>query len=239
MRSPSASDAAVRMGRSVRTYRRGARGADANGASSCRIALPGACGGGSLVGLRRAGAEERRVSASSAHCAVFRGRPAASRSTPSATTRRRAIRRERDQQPSPTTRRSGNRHIDLKMLLVQRREQNSRCHEQQHGAEYAARRNIRRSASGGPDRPLVVARIVHTFAQVLAGLEVRHVLSRERDRLARLGIATLRGDGMQTEAAEPADLDTLSCASASLMISRTCLTANSTSLAEGGSASRR
>ena len=33
--------------------------------------------------------------------------------------------------------------------------------------------------------------IVDALAQILAGLEVRHVLARERDRLTRLGIASL------------------------------------------------
>ena len=73
---------------------------------------------------------------------------------------------------------------------------------------------------------------VDALAQVLAGLEVRHVLAGQRDGLAGLGIAALaRRAEMQAEAAEAADLDALPWASASLMISRICLTASSTSFA--------
>src|ERR1700736_2226265 len=53
--------------------------------------------------------------------------------------------------------------------------------------------------------------LVHALAQVLAGLEVRDVLARERHRLAGLGVASLaRRAGMEGEAAEAADLDALS-----------------------------
>src|SRR2546430_16397846 len=59
------------------------------------------------------------------------------------------------------------------------------------------------------DRP--VGAVVHPLAQVLAGLEVRDVLARERDRLAGLGVAPLaRRGGGPRENAEAADFDALS-----------------------------
>src|SRR6266480_1141080 len=58
------------------------------------------------------------------------------------------------------------------------------------------------------DRP--VGAVVHPLAQVLAGLEVRDVLARERDRLAGLGVAPLaRRPEVQRETAEAADFDAL------------------------------
>ena len=75
-----------------------------------------------------------------------------------------------------------------------------------------ADRSSRAAASRVPARraPASVVRIVDAFAQVLAGLEVRHVLAGERDGLAGLGIAPLaRRAEMQAEAAEAADLDAL------------------------------
>src|SRR5204862_5076832 len=58
------------------------------------------------------------------------------------------------------------------------------------------------------DRP--VGAVVHPLAQILAGLEVRDVLARERHRLAGLGVASLAWrPEMQREAAEAADLDAL------------------------------
>src|SRR5579875_302764 len=58
------------------------------------------------------------------------------------------------------------------------------------------------------DRP--ARAVVHALAQVLAGLEVRHVLSGERHGLARLRVPPLAGrPEVQREAAESADLDAL------------------------------
>src|SRR5450759_258297 len=55
-----------------------------------------------------------------------------------------------------------------------------------------------------------IGSVVDTLAQILARLEVRYVLSRQRDRLASLGISALaRRAQMQREAAEAADLDAL------------------------------
>src|SRR6202521_1476709 len=63
-------------------------------------------------------------------------------------------------------------------------------------------------SSSVADRP--VGAVVHPLAQILAGLEVRDVLTRERDRLAGLGVAPLAGrTEVQRETAEAADLDAL------------------------------
>src|ERR1700741_3072699 len=59
-----------------------------------------------------------------------------------------------------------------------------------------------------PDR--AAAAVVHALTQVLAGLEVRDVLARERDRLPGLGVASLaRWPEVQREAAEATNLDAL------------------------------
>src|SRR5689334_18145557 len=58
------------------------------------------------------------------------------------------------------------------------------------------------------DRP--AGSVVHALAQILAGLEVRHVLAGERHGLPGLGVAPLaRWPEVQREAAEAADLDAL------------------------------
>src|SRR5437588_8242783 len=58
------------------------------------------------------------------------------------------------------------------------------------------------------DRP--AGPIVHALAQILPGLEVRHVLAGECHRLAGLGVAPLtRRPEVQREAAETANLDAL------------------------------
>jgi hypothetical protein len=64
---------------------------------------------------------------------------------------------------------------------------------------------LRRSVT---DRP--IGSIVDALAQILAWLEVRHVLARERDGLAGFGIPSLpRRAKMQGEAAESPDFDAL------------------------------
>ena len=69
------------------------------------------------------------------------------------------------------------------------------------------------------------------LAQCLAGLEMRHVLARQRDGLAGLGVAShARRAIVQRETAESANLDTLAVAKDWLICSSTPLTANSTSL---------
>src|SRR5688500_12208484 len=60
--------------------------------------------------------------------------------------------------------------------------------------------------SSVPDR--APGAVVDALAQILAGLEVRHVLARQRDGLAGLRVAALaRRAEVQREAAEAADLD--------------------------------
>src|SRR4029077_5759136 len=55
-----------------------------------------------------------------------------------------------------------------------------------------------------------VTGLVDSLAKILAGLEVRHVLARQRDGLARLGGAAQSGRAVvKREAAEPANLDSL------------------------------
>src|SRR5262249_47049906 len=55
-----------------------------------------------------------------------------------------------------------------------------------------------------------VCAVVDALAQVLARLEVRNVLARERHRLPRLGIASLTGRAeVEREAAEATDLDAI------------------------------
>src|SRR5258708_15404404 len=59
------------------------------------------------------------------------------------------------------------------------------------------------SIANGP-----VGTLVHALTQILAGLEVRHVLAVQRHGFARLGIAPLpRRPEVQRKAAEAADLD--------------------------------
>src|SRR5580704_4754399 len=56
----------------------------------------------------------------------------------------------------------------------------------------------------------MIGAVIHPLTQVLAGLEVRNVLARERDGLTGLGIAALaRGPEVQREAAEAANFDAL------------------------------
>src|SRR5690606_5020789 len=54
----------------------------------------------------------------------------------------------------------------------------------------------------------IVSAVIDPLAQILAGLEMRHVLARQRHRLAGLGIAPLPWrTKVQREAAEATDLD--------------------------------
>jgi hypothetical protein len=70
------------------------------------------------------------------------------------------------------------------------------------------------------------------IAQFLAGLEMRHVLARQRDSIAGLRVAAgTRRAVVQGKAAEAADLDALAPASDPPIISSSDLTARSTSSA--------
>ena len=84
----------------------------------------------------------------------------------------------------------------------------SQCSQERSGMGRAACQPALEGTGSVANR--LIRAVVDALAQILSRLEVRHVLSGERDGLAGLGIAPLtRRAKVQREAAESADFDAL------------------------------